>query len=678
MASNFLTPPDCIGLLRRLYPIRKLIHVGDLNKHTLSEYAEWTSAPAIFVIADEEQHRSLTPLVEGHPGWSSLHAVAAELASERDYFKASNPRESGLLAPESLAGIWRNIKTLSQTRVLATTLDSVLGSSPRGAPTVNWIIVNCLSALPVIQGATHCIAECDVIVSRAVLDESVCANPSTTASALDEYLTGFAFRRISVNEERNPALGTVIYVRDWRAALQDTRDERKEDLNAASHRLIEELTADRDEQFRLVEQYRADLEKSVRERDGTAYSAAELQLQFDRLTQDRDRLAQELSAQSKLTADHQALISQMTTDLEEQTHIANQRHKERENASRECDVKTRLAEERQRQIDQLILERDRIAQELSAQLRLASENQALIAQISANRDEHGHLANQRSSELERVTREFRDLASVAEERQRQLDHLTRGHDRIAQELVAQTQLVAEREALNTQIAAERDEKTGLAGQLSRQLEQAVLERGDQARLAEEARGQLNQVMLERDRAKQELAAHLDLLKDREALIIQITAERDEQTSVANQRHKEREQAGLDRDAHALAAGELRTRVEQLSQAADQCEQKLIEATERNATLGLDLDKHAEKISELQSALAEFGASREKALAELIDVRVQVERMSATLEERGARIRELEVERNDLQERQLRLDREIVKAEAQIDLIKDVVLRDKAF
>ena len=53
-------------------------------------------------------------------------------------------------------------------------------------------------------------------------------------------------------------------------------------------------------------------------------------------------------------------------------------------------------------------------------------------------------------------------------------------------------------------------------------------------------------------------------------------------------------------------------------------------------------------------------------------------VQSTIEERTNRIDALEAERTELQARQMRLDQEMLKAEAQIELIKDVILREKAF
>jgi hypothetical protein len=218
MVSNIMTD-SCIALLRKLYPVTGLLHVGDVGRHTVSEYSELATQSVMFVISEEAQHELLSALIECYPRWKSVRAVLAELPAEREYFKASNPRESGLLAPERLAGIWRNIKTLSSHSVVAKTLQIVLDDLAGDSAPTNWIVVNCLPAISVLRGGGASLDECDVIVARAVLDPSVSTDSESTLSSLDSYLGGRGFRRVSVHEERHPALGSAIFVRDWRGSF---------------------------------------------------------------------------------------------------------------------------------------------------------------------------------------------------------------------------------------------------------------------------------------------------------------------------------------------------------------------------------------------------------------------------------------------------------------------------
>ena len=578
MASNS-SKHECVEMLRKAYPIRSLIHVGDLNKHALSEYAGWVPERAVFVMPDVERYHSLARDVEAHSGWRSIRAVVGEIEAEREYFTASNPRESGLLAPEFLAPIWRNIKTLSRQRVPVLTLDDLLAVGGNEPP-ANWIVINCLPALTVIQGAISCLSRCDVVVARAVVDDSAPVDAAVKLSALDEYLTARGFDRVAVHQERHPALGSATYARGRRA---------------------EELEVERDGEPRLAQVLRPQVE------------AANL---------DRDHISGESPPDLQSAAEHQASIDQITAERDEQTRVANQRHKELQQAFCERDEKSHLAQELQRTVDELTVDRDRISQELAEQLRLMAERQAVLDQITADRDD-----------------KIRSVAKLQ-------------------------QLLVERQALIDQISADRDDKVSSASELQQLLveRQAVVE----------------QITADRDDKNRSASELQQLLVERQALIDQMTTDRDEQTRLANQRYKEREQAVGERDAQTHVVHELRAKIEQLSGTAAQDGQKLSEAAERILALNRDLDARGERISKLQSEIGNLGGARDKAAAEVLELRGQLERLNGAAQERGARVTQLEGERNELQARQLRLDREILKAEAQIDLIKDVILREKAF
>jgi hypothetical protein len=683
MASNLMME-NGLTLLRKLYPVRRLVHVGDAGKGTVSEYAEWAPKGVIFVISEEDHHQSLSALIESHPGWSSVCAVLAESASERDYFKASNPRESGLLAPEYLAGIWRNIRTLSRHRVLAKTLHTLLENFTVENTPANWVVVNCLPALSVLRGGGPSLDECDVIVARAILDESVSANPASMLSSLDDYLAGRGFNRVSVQEERHPALGSAIFVRDSRRSVSELREvldaehmdafrqaeiarttiatlqaacDEHEQARVESQHSIEALTAYHDAQTSVADRRSRELDQALREVSEKARLAEERQRQLDELRLEHDRIAQQLAAELQEKAEREALLAEMTSERDVHSRVASQRSSELEQAVRECSEKASMVEERQRQLERLTLEHDRVSQELVAHLKLASDREALVAQIAADRDQQTHLANQRYKEREHAIRECGEKARLAEELQGQLEQLTLEHDRVSQELTAHLKLAPDREALVIQITADRDEQTHLANQRHKERDQALREGSEKARVAEERQRQLERLTLEHDRVSQELVAQVKLASDREALVAQITIDRDAQTRVAH---------------------DLQMQVDQSSRVRDQDGRNLADALEKTAALSLELDRRVDRINQLQSALEEMGNSRDLESAELRGTRAQLERLNATADERGARIAKLEEERDDVQARQIRLDREILKAEAQIDLIKDVILRDKAF
>ena len=123
---------------------------------------------------------------------------------------------------------------------------------------------------------------------------------------------------------------------------------------------------------------------------------------------------------------------------------------------------------------------------------------------------------------------------------------------------------------------------------------------------------------------------------------------------------------------------LQRQEEQITQSNDELQQNTLLLDVETARLNTQL-------SELQ---AELAAARNQivANAEALNEQnrqtafwhQQVESLQERTEKYTQRITQLELERAEIDMKQKLLDQEIIKAEAQIELIKDVVLREKAF
>jgi hypothetical protein len=89
-------------------------------------------------------------------------------------------------------------------------------SAPEGANT--WLLVDCLPALPILQGAVGTLARCSVVCVRALLQPVAGITGGATLQELDSFLHGHGFKRVDVQESLQPAVGHALYVRDWAQA----------------------------------------------------------------------------------------------------------------------------------------------------------------------------------------------------------------------------------------------------------------------------------------------------------------------------------------------------------------------------------------------------------------------------------------------------------------------------
>jgi len=311
-----------VELLKELFPVKALIRVGSLNTYELSEYVLLAAVPVTFIVPEEEQRRAIAELIAEQSHWNVACAVLSDAKGEREYFEASNPRESGLLQPEELSGIWRNITTVSSRRVTVSTLSDVTRELAFDRPMPNWLVIDCLPAVAVLQGFEASLDECDVIVARAVLDESASSEKSCALSALDDFLVHRGFRRLAVTEERHPALGAAFYGRNWRqlwldlwergrtaevdaaervnAAQRGLEQLRREgevaklELESTAQRAIAELTARLELQARDASACRVQVQEMSAAAEQRERSVAELQRRLDGLSAEHERLQSQL------------------------------------------------------------------------------------------------------------------------------------------------------------------------------------------------------------------------------------------------------------------------------------------------------------------------------------------------------------------------------------------------
>ena len=218
--------------------------------------------------------------------------------------------------------------------------------------------------------------------------------------------------------------------------------------------------------------------------------------------------------------------------------------------------------------------------------------------------------------------------------------------------------------------------------LQQQVQQRDAALVEQTRLANERQTQIDMLAKE----KSELAtAHNALAKDKIALGVA----RDEQTKLANERQAQiealaHEKAELTAARDALAKDKIaltQARNEQTKLASER--QTQIDAlAKEKSELATAHDALAKDKTELtktrdeQTKLAnERKAQLDKITAERDQVQKSVAEQKKSLDNAQQQIKTLENETSESQQRQQLLQEELVKAEAQIELIKDLLLRE---
>lgn len=178
--------PDWLDYLRRLMPISGLVHVGAGAGMDSVRYAKWSVPRAALIEADDALANKLAVAIKDYPTWSSHAAFLGDKEGESTFYLASHANESGALKPEDLGRIWRNLRTVEERALRTSTLDAMLGELDTTEP-INWGVIDCLPALPVLRGADGFLAQADIIVARVVLDETLLADQGAENPKLTDF-----------------------------------------------------------------------------------------------------------------------------------------------------------------------------------------------------------------------------------------------------------------------------------------------------------------------------------------------------------------------------------------------------------------------------------------------------------------------------------------------------------
>jgi len=522
---------DC---LQAIVPAGGVVHVGAGNGQAAVRYADWGIDTAIFIEADENFRDTLAATLQGRSGWSIHTAVVSDVAKEIDFFVASNPNESGVLRPEIFTGFWQNLKTRQQRRLRATTLESILAVSKGGAK-INWAIVDCVPALPVLRGATQYLERWDVVIARVILDESNAPKADeATRSQVDEFLSSWGYSCVAYQEELQPAVGSAFYVRNWnRLSKRRLEDEHRW---ASTHQTQEE-------QFCIA----VDTQTAL---------AAERQNELASLAAVHKQCVEEFSTtREKLTAqieDLERQVAQLTQGDSDKRRLLGEREMQLSELTRTHAALFHISHERSAQIDQLAKDQEARAAEFStATEKWTSQVQDLqrrVAQLTQEDNDSRGLLIERENQLSELTAAHAELANVSQMRSAQIDQLATALDTRGAEFSAATEKwTSQTEDLQRQVVQltqERNDGQRLLIEFENQLSERARALDDQTRLAAgwlaqaekwgAAEASLKQELLEA-RQSASLAMRLQALREADLKDLQIRYQ--ESLSIRDRQHQ---------------------------------------------------------------------------------------------------------------------------------------------
>jgi FkbM family methyltransferase len=431
-----------------------IVHVGAGNGQGAAFYAKWGVDTAILIEADESLRDSLTATVHGHDSWAIHTALVSDRSEEADFFVASNPRESGVLPPEAFAGFWRNLKTREQRRLNSTTLDSILSASS-SVRQINWAIVDCLPALPVLRGAEQNLDHWDVLLARVIIDESKAPDSGATKSELDNFLFPRGYWCVAFQEELQPAMGTALYVRNWKLLYERTLGSESR-FGLASRMHEDEMNVARNMQSAVATEHQAQIEqlnKTLGDRS-VSFSTAkeELAARMGGLQKQLKQVSQEATESRKLLSEREHQLDEIKRTRDELFRLSEERFTQIEQLNKtlgdRADSFSTVKEELTAQIGGLERQLEQVSQEVGESRKLLNEREGQLDEITRTRDELFRLSEERFVQIEQLNKTLGEQAvsfsAMQGELATQVGGLQMKLEQLAQEANERQMLAADR------------------------------------------------------------------------------------------------------------------------------------------------------------------------------------------------------------------------------------------
>jgi len=319
------------ALLRGLAPPSAIVHVGaGTGAGAMDAWLQWDVASAWIFDADRERLFWLDALLANRPSWHRLAMVLAEVEGEVLFHHASNPAEDGLVPAAQLQAYWPNISNSSSALRQTRRLDNVLaelGDGEFNAAGHVWCLVDCIPALPILEGAGRHLEDWSVLWLRVLLRPSQEIEQGASLDHLERHLSALGFRCVDVTESNHPAFGHALFVRDWLDATrqglehllrEQQRTTQQQHLLGLHQATIEGLRQEHESHMAQAAQLRQQLDAASRTHVALQGDNALLAESLDQRTME---LASLIQGQAELTRENAGLLeSNRQIQLERDAH----------------------------------------------------------------------------------------------------------------------------------------------------------------------------------------------------------------------------------------------------------------------------------------------------------------------------------------------------------------------
>jgi hypothetical protein len=391
--------------LNLLAPVQGLIHVGAGASIANTFYAEWPLPQVLLIEADESSAAKLLHATEQRTGWVVSNSLVSSKPEACDFYIASNINESGLIAPELLTHLWKNLKAKEVRSLQTTPLSALITQQMPGA---NWLVIESLAALDVLKSAAEQLNQFDVICVRALRNPLSADLKESSQEAVHRYLVESAFTLLQVEEEVQPNVINLLYARDWkkihgvREAQLTAQLAERETQAALEAEAVQRL---------LAEEVNKNAKLLQAEKEAHHAVVAELKAQIDGVVNQHQKAIAEKEAQAKSESEKtQALLAEEANKYTKLLQVEKEAHHA-------------VVAELKAQIDSAVNQHQKAVAEKEAQAKSESEKtQALLAEeanknaklLQAEKEAHQAAVAELKQQINETVIQHQKVLAVAE------------------------------------------------------------------------------------------------------------------------------------------------------------------------------------------------------------------------------------------------------------------------
>ncbi|MEE9328345.1 MAG: hypothetical protein V3U71_13750 [Cocleimonas sp.] len=252
-----------------------MIGAGSTNSQWVQLLKDLNIKKALLIESDKSKFIDLKENNSNH-NWNLKNTIIGEGNENCYYYEASYKVESGLVKPETLQKIWPNISTLKKIKCTTTPLSEALKKEEK---TPNWLLIDCLPALSIIQGLGTFLDNINVIVARSILTDH--SPKKTKENLMTDYLSSLGFNCLATEKEQNLAIGHSLYYKETNFITKVTEEKSKTDLLSKSQKLLEETTETLNEQTELNKKQLDTINQLTHKKEKSEKLAITLQTQIN-------------------------------------------------------------------------------------------------------------------------------------------------------------------------------------------------------------------------------------------------------------------------------------------------------------------------------------------------------------------------------------------------------------